>query len=73
MPTFRVGSAPLLTTDRPRPFAMISESVTVIKGVQTWGTPKGHARREVPIPSLRTARHISATTKARRPHLLPER
>ena len=30
--------------------ATIAESVTLVKGVATWGTPKGHARREVPIP-----------------------
>jgi integrase len=30
--------------------AVICESVTLVRGVQTWGTPKGHARREVPIP-----------------------
>jgi integrase len=24
--------------------------VTLVNGVQTWGTPKGHERREVPIP-----------------------
>ena len=30
--------------------ATIAESVTLVRGVQTWGTPKGHERREVPIP-----------------------
>jgi integrase len=30
--------------------AQIAESVTLVRGVQTWGTPKGHDRREVPIP-----------------------
>jgi integrase len=30
--------------------AAIVESVTLVNGVQTWGTPKGHERREVPIP-----------------------
>lgn len=30
--------------------AQIAESVTLVRGVQTWGTPKGHERREVPIP-----------------------
>lgn len=30
--------------------ASIVESVTLVRGVQTWGTPKGHERREVPIP-----------------------
>ena len=28
----------------------IVESVTLVNGVQTWGTPKGHERRDVPIP-----------------------
>lgn len=30
--------------------ASIVESVTLVKGVPTWGTPKGHDRREVPLP-----------------------
>ncbi len=30
--------------------ASITESVTLVRGVQTWGTPKGHERREVPTP-----------------------
>jgi integrase len=30
--------------------AEIAESVTLVRGVQTWGTPKGHERRSVPIP-----------------------
>ncbi len=30
--------------------ANITDSVTLVRGVQTWGTPKGHERREVPIP-----------------------
>ena len=30
--------------------ATIAESVTLVRGVQTWGTPKGHERQEVPIP-----------------------
>jgi integrase len=30
--------------------ALIAESVTLVRGVQTWGAPKGHERREVPIP-----------------------
>ncbi len=30
--------------------AIVAESVTLVRGVQTWGTPKGHERREVPIP-----------------------
>ena len=30
--------------------ALIAESVTVVRGAHVWGTPKGHERREVPIP-----------------------
>lgn len=30
--------------------AMIAESVTLVGSAQVWGTPKGHERREVPIP-----------------------
>ncbi|HEX3827210.1 MAG TPA: site-specific integrase [Sporichthyaceae bacterium] len=30
--------------------ALIAESMTLVRGVPTWGTPKGHERREVPIP-----------------------
>lgn len=48
--------------DVARRRALISESVTVIKGVQTWGTPKGHARREVPIPRFlveELSRHVA--------------
>jgi integrase len=30
--------------------AMIAESVTLVGSVQVWGTPKGHEKREVPIP-----------------------
>ncbi len=36
--------------DLMRRRAAITESVTLVRGVQTWGTPKGHERREVPIP-----------------------
>lgn len=36
--------------DLTRRRASITESVTLVRGVQTWGTPKGHERREVPIP-----------------------
>jgi integrase len=32
--------------------AAIVESVTPVNGVQMWGTPKGHERREVPIPGF---------------------
>ena len=41
----RVGRLDLM-----RRRATIAESVTLVRGVQTWGTPKGHERREVPIP-----------------------
>lgn len=30
--------------------ATIAESVTLVGSTQVWGTPKGHERREVPIP-----------------------
>lgn len=30
--------------------AMIAESVTLVVSTQVWGTPKGHEKREVPIP-----------------------
>jgi integrase len=36
--------------DLMRRRALIAESVTLVRGVQTWGTPKSHERREVPIP-----------------------
>lgn len=36
--------------DLQRRRATIAESVSVVRGVQTWGTPKGHERREIPIP-----------------------
>jgi len=45
MAALRVGRLDLV-----RQRATIAESVTVVRGVQTWGTPKGHERREVPIP-----------------------
>jgi integrase len=32
--------------------ALIAESVTIVDGTQIWGTPKGHERREVPIPNF---------------------
>jgi integrase len=41
----RVGRLDLL-----RRRAVVAESVTLVRGVQTWGTPKGHERREVPVP-----------------------
>jgi integrase len=30
--------------------AVIAESVTLVGSTQVWGTPKGHEKREVPIP-----------------------
>lgn len=45
MAALRVGRLDLM-----RWRATIAESVTLVRGVQTWGTPKGHERREVPIP-----------------------
>lgn len=47
--------------DLMRRRALIAESVTLVRGVQTWGTPKGHERREVPIPRFlvdELARHV---------------
>lgn len=41
----RVGRLDLM-----RRRAVVAESVTEVGGVQRWGTPKGHERREVPIP-----------------------
>lgn len=45
MAALRVGRLDLL-----RRRAVVAESVTLVRGVQTWGTPKGHERREVPLP-----------------------
>jgi integrase len=45
MAALRVGRIDFL-----RRRAAIAESVTVVAGAQTWGTPKGHERRSVPIP-----------------------
>ena len=45
MAALRVGRVDFL-----RRRALIAESVTPVKGVMTWGTTKGHERREVPIP-----------------------
>ena len=47
MAALRVGRLDLM-----RRRATIAESVTLVRGVQTWGTPKGHERREVPIPRV---------------------
>ena len=32
--------------------AVIAESVTLVNSRQVWGTPKGHERREVPLPAF---------------------
>jgi integrase len=45
MAALRVGRVDFL-----RRRALVAESVTLVRGAQTWGTPKGHERREVPIP-----------------------
>jgi len=45
MAALRVGRLDLL-----RRRAIIAESVTEVHGAQVWSTPKGHERREVPIP-----------------------
>lgn len=42
--------------------ARIAEAVTLVRGVQTWGTPKGHERREVPLPPFlvdQLAEHVA--------------
>ena len=44
MAALRVGSIDFL-----RRRARIAEAVTLVRGVQTWGTPKGHERRDVPL------------------------
>ncbi|HYP46641.1 MAG TPA: site-specific integrase [Propionibacteriaceae bacterium] len=45
MAALRVGRLDLNTR-----VAAVRESVTPVKGVMTWGTPKTHASRDVPIP-----------------------
>jgi integrase len=47
--------------------AVIAESVTEVSGVQVWGTPKGHARREVPVPRFlldELAVHVAGKDRA---------
>jgi len=46
MAALRVGRLDFL-----RRRALVAKSVTLVRGAQTWGTPKGHERREVPIPA----------------------
>jgi integrase len=48
--------------DLMRRRAAIAESVVLVDGKHVWGTPKGHARREVPIPPFlvaELARHVA--------------
>jgi integrase len=57
MAALRVGRLDLM-----RRRAVVAESVTLVRGVQTWGTPKGHERREVPVPRFLIddlARHVA--------------
>ncbi|MGQ0624438.1 MAG: hypothetical protein ACT4PP_07265 [Sporichthyaceae bacterium] len=46
------------------------ESVTLVRGVQTWGTPKGHERREVPTPRFLLAELASSVTDRGRDELV---
>jgi integrase len=45
MAALRVGNVDFL-----RRRARLVEAVTLVRGVQTWGTPKGHEHRKVPLP-----------------------
>ncbi len=47
MAALRVGRLDFL-----RRRALIAESVTIVGSAQVWGTPKGHERRDVPIPTF---------------------
>jgi integrase len=61
MAALRVGRLDLM-----RRRAVVTESVTLVRGVQTWGTPKGHERREVPIPRFlvdELAAHVAGKTQ----------
>lgn len=56
MAALRVGRI-----DFHRRRAVIAESVTLVGAQQVWGTPKGHERREVPLPGFlaeELARHV---------------
>ncbi|HEY3091129.1 MAG TPA: tyrosine-type recombinase/integrase [Jatrophihabitantaceae bacterium] len=60
MAALRVGRLELM-----RRRAEVAESVTPVRGVMTWGTPKGHERRSVPIPRFLVdglAAHIAGKT-----------
>lgn len=68
-PGVRFGELAALRVERLdlwRRRAIICESVTLVRGVQTWGTPKGHGRREVPIPRFlvdELAAHVAGKTR----------
>jgi integrase len=47
MAALRVGRVDFL-----RRRALSAESVTLVGAAQTWGTPKGYQRREVPLPAF---------------------
>lgn len=65
MAALRVGRVDFL-----RRRALIAESVTLVRGVQTWGTPKGHERREVPIPRFLLAQMAGHVTGKGRDELV---
>jgi integrase len=46
--------------------ALIAESVTIVRGAQVWGTPKGHERREVPLPRF-LVDELSAHVRGKEP------
>jgi hypothetical protein len=61
MAALRVAQLDLL-----RRRAEITESVTVVRGRQVWGTPKGHERRSVPIPRFlvdELAAHVAGKSR----------
>ena len=64
MAALRVGRL-----DLDRQCAAIVESVTLVRGVHTWGTPKGHNRREVPIPRFLIT-ELRAHVNGKGPHEL---
>ena len=69
MAALRVGRLDLL-----RRRAIIAESVTEVHGAQVWSTPKGHERREVPIPrSWSTSWPSTSPARARPTSCSPHR
>ena len=52
--------------DFERRRAVIVESVTVVRGQSVWGTPKGHSRREVPLPRF-VAEQLEPHVEAKHP------